>query len=175
MLQWQLDPFAQLVTRRVEPADILPAERRHLDHHFAHRRGRHPLQRIFEIIRIDRQRIEDFGRNRRVVEVDPRQDPPHRLQRRLAHQRRKIRADKAIGPPRKVIEVDPVGQRHPARVNPQNLAPSGLIRHPDDDLAVEPARPTQRFVDRFGPIGRSDYDEILARLDPVHQRQQLRD
>src|SRR3546814_17995087 len=35
--------------------------------------------------------------------------------------------------------------------------------------------PTQRLVDRIGAIGRRDDDEVGARLQPVHQRQELRD
>ena len=57
----------------------------------------------------------------------------------------------------------------------EDLAPAALVGHADDDLAVEPAGPAQRLVDRLGAVGRGDHDEIGARLQPVHQRQQLRD
>ena len=57
----------------------------------------------------------------------------------------------------------------------EDLAPPGLVGHADDDLAVEPAGAAQRLVERFGPVGGGDDDEVLPRFDPVHQRQQLRD
>ena len=46
---------------------------------------------------------------------------------------------------------------------------------PIDDLAVEAAGAAQRLVDRLGPVGGGDDDQILPRLEPVHQRQQLGD
>ena len=52
MLERQLDPFAQPVARRVEAADIVPADRRGLDHHLAHRRGLDALQRIVEVLEL---------------------------------------------------------------------------------------------------------------------------
>ncbi len=58
---------------------------------------------------------------------------------------------------------------------PRILAPPALVGHADDDLAVEPAGPAQRLIDRLGPVGRGDHHQIGARLHPVHQRQELRD
>ena len=49
MLQWQLDAFAQPLARCVEAADVVPADRRRLDHHLAHRRRLDALQRIVEV------------------------------------------------------------------------------------------------------------------------------
>ena len=57
----------------------------------------------------------------------------------------------------------------------EDLATTAFVGHADDDLAVEPARTTQRFIDRLGTIGRRDHDEVRARFNTVHQRQQLRD
>jgi len=51
----------------------------------------------------------------------------------------------------------------------EDLAAALLVRHADDDLAVEAARPAKRFVDSLGAIGGGDDDEILPGLDPVHQ------
>ena len=56
----------------------------------------------------------------------------------------------------------------------KDFAPSALVRHADNDLAVEAAGASQGFVDRLGPVGRRDHHQIGARLKPVHQRQQLR-
>ena len=66
-------------------------------------------------------------------------------------------------------------ERHPAGVDAEDLAPPALVGHADDDLAIEAAGAAQRLVDCLGAVGRGDHDEIGARLEPVHQRQQLRD
>ena len=68
-----------------------------------------------------------------------------------------------------------LAERHAAGVDAEDLAPPALVGHADHDLAVEAAGPAQRLVDRLGPVGRGDDDEVGARLQPVHQRQQLRD
>ena len=46
------------VGRLVDPADILPADLRDLDHHLAHRRGADALQRLEEIVALDLQLLE---------------------------------------------------------------------------------------------------------------------
>ena len=84
VLQRQLDALAQPVARCIEPADIVPADGRRLDHHFAHRRRLDALQRIVEVVQLDRQRIEHFGRDRLLGEVELGHDPAHRFERGLA-------------------------------------------------------------------------------------------
>ena len=175
MLERQLDALAQPVARSVEPADVVPADLRRLDHHFAHRRGLDALERIVEVPELDRQSVEDFGRDRLFGEVELGHDPPHRLERGLARQRGKVGADEAVGAPRQIIEVDVGRQRHAAGVDAEDLAAAGLVGDSDDDLAVEPAGAAKRFVERFGPVGRGDHHRVLPRLDPVEQGQQLRD
>src|SRR5438445_290627 len=81
----------------------------------AHRRRLDSLQRIVEVPELDRQSIEDFVGDRLLVEVDPRHDPPNRLERGLAHQRGKVGADEAVGAPRQIVEVHVWGERHSAR------------------------------------------------------------
>ena len=110
-----------------------------------------------------------------LLEVELRHDPPHRLDRRLAGQRGEIGADEAVGLAGELVEVDALGERHAAGVDAEDLAPAALVGHADHDLAVEAAGAAQRLVDRLGPVGGGDDDEILARLEPVEQGQQLRD
>ncbi len=57
----------------------------------------------------------------------------------------------------------------------EDFAAPVLVGHADDDFAVEAAGTAQRLVDGLGAVGRGNDDEVLARLDAVHQRQQLRD
>ena len=49
------------------------------------------------------------------------------------------------------------------------------VGHADLDLAVEAARPAQRRIDRVGPVRRRYDDDLAPALDPVHEREQLRD
>ena len=63
MLERQLDAFAQPVAGGIEAADIVPADRRRFDHHLAHGGGLDPLQRILEVAKLDRQRVQDLGRD----------------------------------------------------------------------------------------------------------------
>ncbi len=109
------------------------------------------------------------------LEIDLGHDPPDRLERGLAGQRGEVGADEAVGAARQLIEIDVRRERHAAGVDAEDLAAAGLVGHADDDLAVEAAGAAQRLVDRFGPVGRGDDHRVLARLDPVEQRQQLRD
>ena len=57
----------------------------------------------------------------------------------------------------------------------ENLAAAFLVGDADDDFAVEAAGAAKRLVDRFRTIGGGDDDQILPRLQPVHQAQQLGD
>ena len=57
----------------------------------------------------------------------------------------------------------------------EDFATAALVGHADDDLAVEAAGTAQRLVDRLGPVGGGDDDQILARLQPVHQGEELGD
>ena len=104
-----------------------------------------------------------------------RHDPADRLERRLARQRGDVGADEAVGAAREIVEIDVGRERHAARVDPEDFAAAGLVGHADHDLAVEAAGPAERLVDRFGPVGRGDDDDVLPRLQAVEQRQQLRD
>ncbi len=175
ILERQLDAFLEPHLRVVEPADIFPADARRLDHHFAHRRRLDALQCLEEILARHRQRIEHLRRDGAVLEVELGHQPPHRLDRRLAGERGEIGADEAIGRPGQLAEIDAIAERHAAGVDAEDLATAALVRHADDDLAVEPAGTAQRLVDRLGAVGRGDHDDVGARLQPVHQGQQLRD
>jgi hypothetical protein len=114
-------------------------------------------------------------RDRPLLEVQLGHDPPHRLDRRLADQGGEVGADEAVGLAGEASDIDAVGERHAARVDGEDLAPAALVGDADDDLAVEAAGAPQRLVDRLRPVGGGDDDEVLARLQPVEQAQQLRD
>ena len=60
-------------------------------------------------------------------------------------------------------------------MNAEDLSSAFVVGHANDDLAVEATWAAERLVDRFRPVGGRDDDEVLARLKPVHQAQQLGD
>jgi len=60
-------------------------------------------------------------------------------------------------------------------VDLQNLLAARLVGDADLDLAVEPAGPAQRGIDRVDAIGRRDDDNLASRLEAVHHGQQLCD
>ena len=175
VLQGQLDTLAQQVARLVETADVVPADGRGFDHDFAHRRRLDALQRILEVMVLDRESVEDLGRDGRLGKVELGHDPPHRFEGGLAGQRGDVGADEAKGAPCKIVEVHVRCERHSARVDAEDLASAGLVGNPDHDLAVEAAGPAKRFVERLGAVGRCDDHRVLPRLDTVEQGQQLGD
>src|SRR5262249_27159211 len=66
------------------------------------------------------------------------------------------------------------GQRHAARMDLQDVQPSRLVGYADGDLTIEPAGPAQRRIERIGNVGGADDDDLSPRLQPVHEREQLR-
>ena len=161
--------------RIVQPANVGPADIGRLHHDLAHGGRLDPLDRGHEIFPRDAQLLQHIGRNRAVLQIEARHEAAHRLDRGFAGQRRHIRADKAVCHAGQFGQVDLVAQRHPARVDAQYLAPPALVRHAHHDFAVETPRTPQRLVNRFRPVGGRNHDQIGARFQPVHQRQQLRD
>ena len=175
MLERQFDALAQPLARLVDAADIVPADGRRLHHDLAHRRRLDALQRLLEILAGDREIVEHLGRDRPFLEVQLGHDPADRFDRRLADQGGEVGADEAVGLAGEAAQLDPFRQRHAAGVDAEDLAAAAFVGHADHDLAIEAARPAQRLVERLGPVGGGDDDQILARLEAVEQGQQLRD
>ena len=123
---------------------------------------------------LDDQLLQHFRWHRFGLQIKLGHDPPDRLDRCLAGQRRQIGSDKTVGCAREFFQVNRLVQRHAAGVDAQNFAAPGNIRHTDDDLAVKTAGTAQGFVYRFGAVGRGDDHQIDPRFEPVHQSQQLR-
>ena len=130
VLQRKLDAFAQAALRLIETADVVPADDRCIDHDFAHCRRLHAFQRIVEVARLDRERVEDlggivssekliFGMIRRTASARPRGSAPPGPRRR----------SRGCGAPRS-SRLTSGGQRHAAGVDRQDLAPAGLSGTP---------------------------------------------
>ena len=147
VLERQLDALAQRLLRLVEPADVVPADVRDLDHDLAHRARLDALDGLHEVVPRDDELVEHLGRDLALLEVDLGQVAAERLDGGLARERREVGADEAVGHARELVEVDVLGERHAARVDVEDLAAARLVGHADDDLAVEPAGPAQRLVD----------------------------
>ena len=109
------------------------------------------------------------------LEIDTGKDLAQSRHGRFPAERLQVRADVAMGHLRQAIEVDVVCQRHAARVHLQDLQSPGLVGHADDDLAIEPARPPQGGIEGIGNVRGTDDDDLPARLEPVHEGEQLRD
>ena len=132
------------------------------------------LQRADKILTRDAQIVEHLGRDGGGGQIDARHDPAHRLYRRLAGQRGNVRADEAVSGASEFGDIDAFVERHAAGVDGEYLAAAAFVGYADDDLAVEAAGAAQRLVDRIGAVGGGDDDKIGTRLQPVHQREQLR-
>src|SRR6266568_1183689 len=74
----------------------------------------------------------------------------------------------------KFLQINVFSQWHSTRMNLQHFQPAITIRHADLDLAVKPARPTQRGIYRIRTIRRPDHHHLPPRLETIHQGQELR-
>ena len=92
-------------------------------------------------------------------------------QRGLVDQVGEVGADEPGGHRGDLPEVDLVVERAPSATwTLQDVLAAGDVGPVDDDLAVEPAGPDQRGVERLGPVGRRDQDDPAVRVEPVHLR-----
>ena len=66
-------------------------------------------------------------------------------------------------------------QRHFARMNLENLLAPRRAGRADIQLVVEAARPAQGDVQRFDAVGGGQDHHAVHLVQPVHERQQLRD
>lgn len=82
----------------------------------------------------------------------------------IVFQGRNVGDDKSISNSRQIIEIDIFDQRHAPGMNPEDFAASRLIGNPDHNFTIEPSGPPESFVNRLGPVGRSDDDHVLARF-----------
>ena len=112
---------------------------------------------------------------RTVVEVDDVHLLTDALHSRLRAKRGDVGADVAVRLLGELLEVDVVAQLHVLGLDAQHLEAAVLVGHANVNLAVEAAEAAQRRVDGVGAVGRGDDNDVRARLEAVHQREQLRD
>src|SRR5436309_3645156 len=108
-----------------------------------------------------------------VAHLDPVLVLASRQERRLVHQVLEVGAGEARRLPGEQLDVDVLGDRHPARVDPQDALATLDVGPRYDHAAVEAAGAQQRRVEHVGPVGGRDQDHALVRLEAVHLDEQL--
>src|SRR5207244_7491277 len=99
------------------------------------------------------------------LEVDVGQDAPQGPHGGCLREGREIGADISVGEAREFLQVDVLRQGHAARVDLEDLQPAVPVRDADLDLAVEPAGPAQRRIERVRAVRGPNYDDLTARLE----------
>src|SRR5690606_8356650 len=179
VLERKLDALAEVPLHVLQPADVGPADVRDLDLDLAQGARLDALEGVLEVGGGDHEAVEDLLRDLRLVEVDFGEQPAECADGGLAGERAEVGADEAVARARHGVEVHVLGQRHAARVDAQDLAAARRVRHADDDLAVEAARPAERFVEGLTPtfwrasrpsIGVSSWATTRRSTSPVSPR-----
>ena len=98
---------------------------------------------------------------------------PHRPQGGLVDDVRQLRAGGAGGRPGDLLHVDGAGHLHIPGVHLQNRFPARQVRQLHRNPPVKPARPQQRGIQRFRPVGRRQNHDALIAVKAVHLGQQL--
>ena len=173
--QRPFDRFPHLLLRLVEASDVIPVDVRPLDEDLAQRRRFHFPVRLEEIVARDLESIEHVRWDVVDLDVDFGQDPSERAHGGLLGKRRQVGADVSMGDPRQFLEVDVLRERHTSRVDLEDLEPTVPVRDANLDLPVEATGPTQRGVEGVRAIRRTDYDDLAASLESVHECEQLSD
>lgn len=168
-------PFAQLLFHGGEPAHVVPGHVGDLHENLAERRRLNPAERVDEVVVRDYEPLEHRTGSLLSIEINVRQVAAQGLDRGLTREGGDVRSYVAVAPAGYLVDVHALRNGHPASVGLEDLATSVVIGYAYDDLAVEPSRPPQRLIERVDPVGRADDHDVLARLEPVHERQQLRD
>ena len=98
---------------------------------------------------------------------------PGREQRRLVHQIREVGAGHAGGRRREFVQVDLVGERNLAGMDPQNVGAALVVWRMDDDRPVEPTGPQQRRVEDVRTVRGRQHDHPFRAGEAVHLGQDL--
>ena len=93
-------------------------------------------------------------------------------QRGFVDQIGQIGADEARRDRGDLLQIDRLVQLDVLDVDLEDGFPPADVRPVDQDLPVEAARPQQRLVQRFRPVGRRDHDHAGLRVEAVHFDQQ---
>ena len=120
-----------------------------------------------------RARDDKLKGRQQILLVDGLSPLPHGAQRRLVDEVGKVRADRARGRLRDLVQVDVLGELDVLRVHAERLIAPGEVRPVDDDAAVKAARAQKRLIEDLGPVRRGQDHNALARVKAVDLGQQL--
>jgi hypothetical protein len=84
-----------------------------------------------------------------------------------------IGARESRRPLRDHAQVDTRRHLHLTGMDAEDLFAAAHVGFVDEHLAIEAARAEQCRVEHLGAVGRSHNDDPLARVEPVHFREQL--
>src|SRR5260370_25163983 len=141
---------------------------------FASGAGLDFLQSCYKILARNLQGSE-FGGYRAVsFEWNGSEETAQRDHADFLAQRLEISADEAVGMLGDFLKIYIIGERHGARVNLENLQTCLIIWHSNFDFAIEASRPSQRRVQDFGNVGRTDHDDLATGCKAIHQSEQWR-
>ena len=163
----------ELLLHVLQPADILPGHVGDLHEDLPDRRGVYLHQGRHEMAHPHLEGGDLLVGDLLRLEVDVGEDVPDAGHRGLLGQRLEVRADEPVGEVGHAFEIDILRERHAARVDLEDLEPSLAVGDRHGDLAVEAPRAAQGRVQGVGDVRGPDDDDLSARLEPVHQRQQL--
>ena len=175
MLDRILDELLELALDVLEAADVLPRHVGHLDDRFAQGARVALAEGPLEVLVRDGERVEHFGVDALLLEVDEVHLLADLLQRRLRAQRGQIGAHVAVRLVGDLLEVDVVAELHVLGVNAEYFEASDGVRNADVDLAVKATEASQGRVDAVRPVGGGHDDDVRALLEAVHEREELRD
>src|ERR1039458_9363842 len=145
-----------------------------LNKEFASRAGLDFLQTGEKVVARNLQRSQ-FSRLSAVgFEGEGGEETAQSNQADFLSQRFEIGADEAVGMFGDLLEVDVRGERHGARVDPEDLQPCLSIRNANFDFAIEATGTPQRRVKNLGDVGRTDDDDLAACDKTIHQAEKLR-
>merc|ERR1719352_223940 len=173
MLDWVLHQLLQLSLDILKSTNILPGDSRHLHHALPDGRGCALAHSVPEVGHGDGKAVQHLGVNGLVLQVDQVHLLPDLLQSCLAAQSRQVGADVSVSLSGHLLEVQVVVEFHVLCVDPQDLHPANCVRDSNVNLPVEPAKPSEGWVDRVGPVGRCHHDDMRPLLQTVHESEQL--
>ena len=179
ILERELDRLFQDFAHFVQTSDLLPSDGRDLDRHVPEARRLDLLQRLPEVLLGDLHPFQQGDRDG-LVEINLGKVPAQRPHRRFTTERGEVRAHESVALGGEFLQqalaiLLRALDRHPSRVDLQDLEPTLLGRDSDLDFPVEPTGAAERRVDRLLAVGRRDHDDVPPTGETVHQGEQLGD
>ena len=132
------------------------------------RTRRNPTQRAVEVVQSHTNAIGIDAKLRRT-RVDLRIFAMQRAERGFRTERFQIRASKAGSSLSEVLQNGGIGSRNPRfGVDSEDFQTRFEVWEVEKHLAIESSGASKRWIDGIDAIGRSDDDDLAARVQSVH-------